>query len=170
MQIFRSGWFLFICVVILAVANVSVYRATLAPHALEVSVLDVGEKGSATLVRTPGGMTVLVNTGPDASILRALGGALPLWQRRVGAVVLTGARPALAGGLPDVEHRYRVGAIVRAGGERVPYGASLVFDGAHITVISPDIFSVSYDASSLTISSTTPVGVYLSDGITVTKN
>lgn len=170
MQVFRNGWFLFICIVILAGVNMSVYRATLAPRTLEVSVLDVGEKGIAALVRTPDGRTVLVNAGPDAGVLRALGGALPLWQRRIDAVVLTGAKTALAGGLPDVERRYRVGTIVRAGDERVPYGAILVFVGVRLTIISSDAFIISYGATSLAISSTTPAGVYLSDGITVTKN
>lgn len=170
MQIFRSGWFLFICVVILAGVNMSVYRAALAPHALEVSVLDVGEKGSAALVRTPGNMTVLVNAGSDVSILRALGRALPLWQRRIDAVVLTGTKAALTGGLPDVERRYSIGAVVRTGDERIPYGASLVFNGARLTIISSEAFAISYGTTSLAISSTTPAGVYLSDGITVTKN
>lgn len=164
MQVSRRGWFLSVCVVILALANVSVYRAALAPRALKVSVLNVGEKGNATLVRTPGGRTVLVNTGQDAGVLRALGGALPLWQRRIDAIILTGTKATLAGGLSDVERHYRVGAIVRAGDSRVPYGAALVFDGARMTIISSVAFVISYGATSLAISSTTPAGVYLSDG------
>lgn len=171
MQVFRSGWFLFICIAMLIVANVSLYRAVFATRALEVSVLDVGEKGvAALLVRTPGNMTILVNAGSDASILRALGGALPLWQRRIDAIILTSAKAALAGGLPDIERRYRVGTVVRVGDERVPYGATLVFDSARLTIVSPETLIISCGATSLAISSTTPAGVYMSDGITVTKN
>lgn len=144
----------------LAGANMSVYRAALASRALEVSVLDVGERGNATLVRTPGNMTILVSAGPDASILRALGSALPLWQRRIDAIILTDTKAALGGGLSDIERRYRVGTVVRAGDERIPYGASLVFDGVRVTAISPAVFSVSDGTFSLLISSTTPAGVY----------
>lgn len=160
MQVFRNGWFLFVCIALLIAANVSLYRAIFAPHVLEASVLDVGEKGSAALVRTPGNMTVLINAGSDASILRALGGALPLWQRRIDAVILTGTKTALAGGLPDIERRYRAGAVMRVGDARVPYGASLVFGGVRVTTISPTVFSVSDGTFSLLISSTTPAGVY----------
>lgn len=164
MQILRNGWFLFLGLAILISANVSIYRATLAPRALEVIVLAAGKKGSAALVRTQSGMVILVNAGPDASILRALGDALPPWQRRLDAVVLTGAASALGGGLPDVERRYRVGSVIRAGDSRVPYGAVLAFDGVRVVAISPDIFSVSSGIFSLVISSTTPAGVYGSDG------
>lgn len=164
MQVSRRSRFLSVCIVLLAVANVSVYRVALAPRALEVSVLDVGEKGSAALVRTRSDMAILVNAGPDASILRALGGALPPWRRRIDAIILTGAASALAGGRPDVERRYRVGAVVRAGGSRVPYGAALALDGIRVIAISPDVFSVSDGTFSLSISSTTPAGVYDSGG------
>jgi hypothetical protein len=61
-----------ICIAILIAANISIYRVIFAPRALEVSVLNVG-KGNATPMRTPSKMTILVNAGPDASILRALG-------------------------------------------------------------------------------------------------
>jgi hypothetical protein len=168
MQVFRSGWFLFICIAILVAANISIYRALLAPRALEVSVLNVG-KGSAALVRTPGNMLVLINTGPDASILRALGGALPPWRRRIDAVILSGTKASFAGGLPAVESRYRVSTVLRVGTTAVPYGASLVFDGARLTIISPETFTISYGATSLPISSTTSAGVYLSDGKTVAQ-
>lgn len=168
MQVFRNSWLLFLCVVLLVAANVSLYRTIFAPRVLTVSVLDVG-KGSATLVRTSGDMLILVNAGPDASVLRALGGALPLWQRRIDAVVLTGARPVLAGGLPDVERRYHIGAVVRAGDARVPYGAALVFDGTRVIAVSSDTFSISYGAAALTVSSTTPVGVYAWDGGVVVR-
>jgi beta-lactamase superfamily II metal-dependent hydrolase len=93
---------------ILIVMNISVYQTIFAPQVLEVRTLDVGEKGSATLVRAPGGATILIDTGPDASILRALGTALLPWQRRIDVVILTGTKKASTGGLPDVLNRYDV--------------------------------------------------------------
>ncbi len=114
----------------LLLANVSLYRAIFAPHALQVRVLDVG-KGDATLVRTPDGATLLIDTGPDASILRALGTALPPWQRTIDAVILTNAKKPSAGGLPDVLSRYRVAQRVALAGSR----RLTLSDGAYVDVV-----------------------------------
>lgn len=164
MQIFRSGWFLSVCIMVLALANVSVYRAARAPLALEVSVLDIGGKGGAALVRAQSGRTILVNAGPDAGILRALGGALSPWRKSIDAVVLTGTKPALIGGLPAVESRYRISARICYGGTRLPYGAALALDGVRIVATSPNVFSVSSGTFSLLVSSTTPIGIYAPTG------
>jgi beta-lactamase superfamily II metal-dependent hydrolase len=92
----------------LVVGNISVYRAIFAPSVLQVTVLEVG-KGDATLVRSPSGATLLIDVGPDASILRALGTALPPWQRKIDIVILTNnTKKSSIGGLPDVLSRYKV--------------------------------------------------------------
>jgi beta-lactamase superfamily II metal-dependent hydrolase len=116
----HSGFYVFL-LGILILANVIIYRTIFATPLLTVSVLDVGEGGgenSATLVRTPGGATLLIDTGPDASILRALGTALPPWQRSLDAVILTSDKKASVGGLPDVLNRYRVGQQISLTGDR----------------------------------------------------
>jgi beta-lactamase superfamily II metal-dependent hydrolase len=100
--------FYVVILVVLVAANVYFYRALFTSDNLEIKVLDVGEKGSATLVRAPGGATILIDTGPDASILRALGTALPPWQRRIDLVILTSTKKSSVGGLPDVLSRYKV--------------------------------------------------------------
>lgn len=164
MQVLRSGWFLFVCVAVLVVANIRIYQTIFAARVLEVSVLDMG-KGRAVLVRAPSGATLLVDVGPDAGILRALGTALPPWQRAIDTVILTGSSRKCAGGLPDVASRYRVGADLRAGSAALPYGARIVFDKTiSVIVAAPGAFALSYGAASLTISSTTPAGAYTSDG------
>lgn len=167
----------------LAAANVSIYRTVFTQPLLSVSVLDVG-KGRAALVRTPSGKTLLIDTGPDASILRALGTTLPEWKRDVDVVILTSSSLSTAGGLPEVLDRYHVGRLVRSGtlGSKsfesalstaesaaeglqqttVPYGTRLTFAAdTYITIVSPGIFTVSYAATSLTISSTTPQRTYV---------
>lgn len=161
--------FLFGCIAILVAANVVVYRAIAAPRVLEVTVLEVGKKGDAILVRSPRGATLLVDAGPDAGILRALGSALPMWQRRIDAVVLTGTKNSYMGGLPEVESRYTVSKRIRIGDKVAPYGTSLTFDGSRIEIISPGALSISYGATSFNISSSTPAGVYTSDRETFTR-
>ena len=129
-------------------------------------MLDVG-KGSALLVRTPHGKTVLINAGPDASILRALGTALPMWQRRLDAIILTSGSANLVGGLPAVMGRYHVSAM-----EKSPYGKRLSLGAVSIDVLTTTkspVVRLSYGATALTISTSTPKGVYISDGKTITK-
>ena len=154
----------------LLVANVTIYKTILAPRVLTVSVLEVG-KGSAALVRTVSGATILVDTGPDASILRALGESLPEWQRTIDTVILTSGEGGQAGGLPDVMNRYRVANLIRFGAPgsktfesvlaaaastglhqtTAPYGATLTLGtDSHLNVVSPGIFKISYSSGQTT--------------------
>ena len=108
----RKTLFGLICLA--AFADTGLYQEVLAAPALSVSVLSVG-KGDAFLVQAPHGALVLIDTGPDAEILRALGEKLPEWRRRIDVVVLTSSSIGSAGGLSAVLSRYRVGTLVRSG-------------------------------------------------------
>lgn len=230
MQVFQSGRFLFGCLVILIAANVFVYRAVDMPRVLVITMLEVG-KSHAVLVQSPSGKTLLIDAGRDASILRALGSALPAWQRQIDAVILTSSSITAAGGLPEVMSRYRISTLIRSGaqwsrsqesvladainaewglrkiiaqrGERLALG-----DGVYIDILWPDRDSsfarpvdgtlalrISYGTTSfliqnnlpprinkwldtldanlplpnMSISSTTPAGVYVSNGEAVSK-
>ena len=148
-------WFYPTLLSVLVVANVSIYQVLATPSVLRVTVLEAG-KGSAVLVRTLAGTTVLIDTGPDASILRALGSALPPWQRSIDAVILTSTKSAFAGGLPDVEMRYTVAHTFSS-------GSRFAADGVSIEVHAAGVFEISHGKASLRISSTTPKGDYVSD-------
>ncbi len=148
--------------------NISVYQAILAPQVLEVAVLEVG-KGNAVLVHTPHDKTILIDTGPDAGILRALGSMLPMWQRSIDAVILTGTKSSVAGGLPEVESRYDVVARMHVGDRAAPYGTSFMFDNARIEIIAPATLSISYGATTFDIFPSTPTGVYTSNGETIAQ-
>lgn len=108
----------------LLIGNIVVWRAAFASRALAVRELSAG-KGVATLVRTPQRATILIDTGSDASILRALGTALPFYTRRIDVVVLTSDHVNMRGGLPFVLSRYNVGAVARAGDRITINGAEL---------------------------------------------
>ena len=60
-------------------------------------------------------VTVLIDTGNDASILRALGTALPFGTRHIDVLVLTDTGAAQIGGLPFIRERYTIGAIAHPG-------------------------------------------------------
>jgi beta-lactamase superfamily II metal-dependent hydrolase len=76
---------------------------------LTVSFLDVG-KGDAIFIEGPTGVRVLIDGGPDASILRALGAELNPFERRLHAVIETHPGAESIGGLVDVFEKYQVDA------------------------------------------------------------
>ena len=55
---------------------------------------------------------------------------------------------------------------MRIGNTATPYGTSLIFDNARIEIIAPATLSISYGATTFNISSSTPTGVYISEGKT----
>lgn len=120
--------------------------------ALRVSFMDIGQ-GDATLLQFPNGQTMLVDCGPDASVLSALGRNLPWNQRDLDYLVITHAHADHFGGCIDVLARFRVHTIFYNGYDGD--GSSLLRDwhravteeqgveGAHYTIIrKPDTVTV----------------------------
>ena len=76
---------------------------------------------------TPGGRQVLVDGGPDAeSATRALAEHLPRWDRSLDMVALTHLDADHSRGLLEVQHRYRVAAVL-VGGGGVEYPESVFY-------------------------------------------
>lgn len=184
------GFYIVLFFILLA-ANFFVYRFLFAPNGLHVSVLKTGKGDAVVLIQNPNGKTILVNTGPDASILRILGIQLPFWKQHIDAVVLTSAHVRFVGGLPEVMGRYRIKNLIRFGGEgsksteaaiatatsaaelpkgstmnkefrqtTAPYGTRISLSSSYIDILSPETITVSYGASILIVSSSTPSGAY----------
>lgn len=145
--------------VALALANVFIFQAVFATPALTVTIAAAG-KGSVAIVRIPSGQTILVDTGSDASVLRALGTTLPPWQRHLEAVILTSDKAAQAGGLPSVTARYHVSEVIHLGTAASPYGAPLTFDSATITTLAPGVSTLTTSTAAFTISSSTTPSTY----------
>jgi beta-lactamase superfamily II metal-dependent hydrolase len=162
--------FYWILCVVLVFANVTLYQTVFAPPVLEVRVFEVG-KERAALVHTPNGKTLLIDTGSDASILRVLGSQLPMWQRSLDALILTSREHNTTGGLPEVTERYRIKNLISSltRNERLLLGDSSYIDVLSLPKkkVSPLILRLSYGSTTITISSSTPSGVYTSDGKTV---
>jgi competence protein ComEC len=97
------------------------------PGVLRVSFLDVGQ-GDAVLIESPVGVRMLYDAGPPSgAVLRGLGDALPFWERRVDAIVLSHPDSDHAGGIPDVLATYENDLILENGakGESGAYAAAL---------------------------------------------
>jgi competence protein ComEC len=81
---------------------------------LTVIFLDVGQ-GDAIFIRTPNGQQVLVDGGPDPRVaLRAIGDAMPFWDRSLDAVILTHPHANHLNGLVRVLERYDVDLVGKA--------------------------------------------------------
>ena len=74
---------------------------------LHVIVCDVGQ-GDGILIRTPNGSDILVDGGPDDSILNCLSKYLPFWDRTIELMVLSHPHTDHAAGLIEVLKRYTV--------------------------------------------------------------
>lgn len=83
---------------------------------LIVSFLSVGQ-GSAIYIEAPSGRQVLIDGGPDGSVLRALGSVMPPWDRSLDVVIATSADKDDVSGLVDVLQRYAVDTVVQSGVE-----------------------------------------------------
>ena len=78
---------------------------------MTVAFLDVGQ-GDAIFVETPDGVQMLIDGGPDSSVLRALAKQMPVSDRDLDVVLATHSDKDHVGGLVDVLGRYQVGHII----------------------------------------------------------
>jgi competence protein ComEC len=78
---------------------------------IDIWFLDVGE-GDASLIEGPSGTTILIDGGPDGTVLAELGIALPFYERTIDMVILTHPDLDHLSGLVDVLERYTVRTIL----------------------------------------------------------
>ena len=81
---------------------------------LEIDFYNVGQ-GDAIFIETPKGKQILVDGGPDLTILEKLGRELLFWDRYIDLVILTHPEYDHIGGLIEVIKRYKVGGILTTG-------------------------------------------------------
>ncbi len=99
--------FVFLIILILPVSHDVRRDAAL----LEVTYFDVGQ-GDATFIESPTGTQVLIDGGPDASVLRGLADTMGFFDRTIDMVVATHPDLDHIAGLVDVLERYRVQTIL----------------------------------------------------------
>lgn len=79
---------------------------------LSVSFLDVGQ-GDAIFIETPSGAQVLIDGGPNSSVLRVLAQEMGAFDRTIDVVIPTHPDTDHIGGLIDVLNRYDASTILR---------------------------------------------------------
>ncbi len=101
--------------IVAVLAAVPVFWFTYAaPTELEVNFLDIGQ-GDAILIKTPMGQNILIDGGPDDTIIKRLGENLAFWDKRIDLMILTHPHDDHVGGLVDVIKRYNVKQILYTG-------------------------------------------------------
>lgn len=105
---------------------------------LSVTFLDIGQ-GDATLIETPDGVQLLIDGGPDGTVLRRLATELPWFDHTLDIILGTHPDKDHIGGLVDVLKRFTVGQIITTEntGETMvasSFRKSLVQEGAIVTM------------------------------------
>lgn len=97
---------LFFLIVLLACFSLYQY-VKFSDGKLHVIFCDVGQ-GDAIMIRTPKDKTILVDGGPDNSVLDCLSGHMPFWQRTIDIAILTHPHADHFMGFLPVIDRYAV--------------------------------------------------------------
>lgn len=92
----------------------SVGIAGLPDGKLRLWYLDIGQ-GDAILGRLPAGEWLLIDGGPDNSILEKMGGIMPFYEREIDLVVLSHPHADHLNGLVEVFKRYSVKNLLLTG-------------------------------------------------------
>jgi len=86
-------------------------------HNLIVNFLDVGQ-GDSVFIQTPEDHQILIDGGPDSSVLKKLSLLMPFWDKSLDLVILTHPESDHMQGLLSVLQAYRVDYILWTGVER----------------------------------------------------
>jgi competence protein ComEC len=78
---------------------------------LEINFLDVGQ-GDAIFVETLNKKQLLIDGGPDFSVLEKLGRMMPFYDRYIDVILLTHPEQDHMNGLIEILKRYQVGVVV----------------------------------------------------------
>lgn len=103
----------FILIVTLASTAFFVWSFVFAEHngSLTVNFFDIGQ-GDASLVEVPGGFQILIDGGPDSSVLSKLGEAMPKTDKAIELVVISHPDKDHISGLVEVFRRYTVSHVL----------------------------------------------------------
>ena len=100
----------------LLVLNLFFWRIILFPPAdnLKIYFLDVGQ-GDSQLVVLPGGVKILIDGGPNNSVIERIDKVIPFYQRYIDLVILTHPQKDHLAGLAEILRRRGTGLFISNG-------------------------------------------------------
>jgi len=111
-------YFGFFVIGALVVAAILIWTAVFAKaqssRVLKVDFFDIGQ-GKAIFIEEPGGNQILIDGGPDNSVLTKLSAAMPFYDRQIDVLILTHPDADHLSGLIEVAKRYDIGQIIETG-------------------------------------------------------
>ena len=98
---------------LLLIANYFLWQAIAFAYdnKLHIYFLDIGQ-GDAILIKTPDHKNILIDGGPDNSVVYQLSKVLPIWDRQIDLMVLTHPQADHVTGLLEVLDRFKVKEIL----------------------------------------------------------
>lgn len=100
--------------IIAVVVWIFVFQESAQGEFLKINFLDVGQ-GDAIFVETMDKKQMLIDGGPDLSVLEKLGRIIPFYDRYIDLILLTHPEQDHLNGLIEVIKRYEIGAIITTG-------------------------------------------------------
>lgn len=97
------------------------------PQKTVVNFFDVGQ-GDSSLIITPNKKTILIDGGPDNTVLRRLGDSLPFYRRQIDLIIFSHFHDDHITGLIEVLKRYRVKRIIYVINEFTPPILKILLD------------------------------------------
>lgn len=90
----------------------------------EVIFFDIGQ-GDSALINLPGNNEIIIDGGPDKSVIYKLGKYLPVYNRDIELMILTHPHADHVAGLVEVLNRYKVKKVMYTG---VEYNSSIYYE------------------------------------------
>jgi len=105
-----------IIIIIITMTTLYVAYQARSPSTLIVSFLDVGQ-GDAIFIQSPSGVQMLVDGGPDNSVLEEIHSVMPLFDRSIDIIVATHPDSDHISGIIEVIDRFSVGVFLESGAQ-----------------------------------------------------
>lgn len=101
-------WFVIVLILIIALSGKFIYEyKRFNDGLLHITFCDVGQ-GDAVFIRTPDGYNILIDGGPDMSVLHCLSRHMPFWERTIHKLILSHPHDDHYFGMQYVLDRYNV--------------------------------------------------------------
>lgn len=114
----KYGLLLANCILLVAVIVVFYLDFRNSIPKLTLFALDVGQ-GDAIFIQSPTGTQILIDAGPPRKVLGQLARVMPLFDRRIEAIVITNPDLDHVGGFLDVLKAYQVDLVIEPGTQNV---------------------------------------------------